>query len=81
MLSSHGKKTIVPASKKRKGAASSSGPTMEIRHPFLQIQLADAVRALLTTDSLGLFFEIIELMYLEFQLFDVPSSDRHDKLR
>ncbi|PPR85780.1 hypothetical protein GOBAR_AA34912 [Gossypium barbadense] len=66
--SSRCKKIDVPASKKRKGAASSSGPTMEIRHPFLQIQLADAVRALLTTDLWGLFFDIVEPTYLEFTL-------------
>ncbi|PPS05737.1 hypothetical protein GOBAR_AA14908 [Gossypium barbadense] len=36
MLSSRGKKTALSASKKRKGAASSSGPTTEIKHPFLQ---------------------------------------------
>ncbi|PPR85320.1 hypothetical protein GOBAR_AA35371 [Gossypium barbadense] len=99
MSSSRGKKTVVPASKKRKGAASSSGPTRKIRHPFLQvplgpqeklyqilrarplgvgryidcatleqIQLADAIRALLTTDPWGLFFEIVEPTYLEFTL-------------
>ncbi|XP_040971331.1 serine/arginine-rich splicing factor 7-like [Gossypium hirsutum] len=39
MSSSRGKKTDVPASKKRKGAASSLSPTMEIRHPFLQVPL------------------------------------------
>ncbi|PPS05158.1 hypothetical protein GOBAR_AA15506 [Gossypium barbadense] len=33
-----------------------------------QIHLADAVRALLTTDSWGLLFEIIEPTYLEFTL-------------
>ncbi|PPR81750.1 hypothetical protein GOBAR_AA38964 [Gossypium barbadense] len=64
--SSRGKNTAVLASKKRKGVASSSGPTMEIKHPFLQaaleqIQLADAVRALLSTDPWGLFFKIVEL--------------------
>ncbi|PPS09089.1 hypothetical protein GOBAR_AA11556 [Gossypium barbadense] len=37
MSSLRGKKTAILASKKRKGAASSSGPTAEIRHPFLQI--------------------------------------------
>ncbi|KAK5826004.1 hypothetical protein PVK06_020906 [Gossypium arboreum] len=68
MSSSHDKKTAVPALKKMKGAASSSGPTAEIRHPFFQIHLADAVRALLTTDPWGLFFEIIEPTYLEFTL-------------
>ncbi|PPS07730.1 hypothetical protein GOBAR_AA12913 [Gossypium barbadense] len=68
MSSSRGKKTTVPASKKRKGAASSSGPTMEIRHPFLQIQLANAVRAFLMTDPWGLFFEIVESTYLELTL-------------
>ncbi|PPS07046.1 hypothetical protein GOBAR_AA13597 [Gossypium barbadense] len=52
MSSSRGKKTAVLTSKKRKGAASSSGPTVEIRHSFLQ----------------GLFFEIVEPMYLEFTL-------------
>ncbi|KAK5846152.1 hypothetical protein PVK06_002423 [Gossypium arboreum] len=99
MTNPKGKKTTVPASKKRKGAALSSGPTAEIRHPFLQfppgpqeelfqilrsrplgvgrcidwtsleqIQLADAIWALLTTDLWGLFFEIIESTYLELTL-------------
>ncbi|PPR96408.1 hypothetical protein GOBAR_AA24261 [Gossypium barbadense] len=36
MSSLRGKKTTIPASKKRKRAVSSSGPTTEIRHPFLQ---------------------------------------------
>ncbi|KAK5833728.1 hypothetical protein PVK06_017582 [Gossypium arboreum] len=36
MSSSRGKKSAVPASKKRKGASSSLGPTTEIHHPFLQ---------------------------------------------
>ncbi|PPS18255.1 hypothetical protein GOBAR_AA02298 [Gossypium barbadense] len=36
MSSSRRKKIIVPASKKRKGASSSVGPTAEIRHPLLQ---------------------------------------------
>ncbi|PPS16304.1 hypothetical protein GOBAR_AA04286 [Gossypium barbadense] len=39
MSSSIGKKTAVPASKKRKGVASSSGPTAKIRHPFLEFPL------------------------------------------
>ncbi|PPS15627.1 hypothetical protein GOBAR_AA04950 [Gossypium barbadense] len=39
MSSSRGKKTVVPTSKKRKGAVSSSGPTTEIRHLFLQVPL------------------------------------------
>ena len=36
MLSSRGKKTAIPASKKRKGVSSSAGPTAKIRHPFVQ---------------------------------------------
>ncbi|PPS09471.1 hypothetical protein GOBAR_AA11182 [Gossypium barbadense] len=36
MSSSRGKKTAVPASKKRNGAFSSAGLTTEIRHPLLQ---------------------------------------------
>ncbi|PPR95935.1 hypothetical protein GOBAR_AA24732 [Gossypium barbadense] len=36
MSSSHGKKVVIPASKKRKGASSSAGPTIKIRHPLLQ---------------------------------------------
>ncbi|KAK5833315.1 hypothetical protein PVK06_017138 [Gossypium arboreum] len=39
MTNPKGKKTTVPASKKQKGAASSSSPTAEIRHPFLQFPL------------------------------------------
>ncbi|KAK5845644.1 hypothetical protein PVK06_001844 [Gossypium arboreum] len=99
MSNPHGKKAAIPASKKRKGAASSSGPTTEIRHLFLQfppgpqeelfqilrarllgvgrcidwaaleqIQLVDAVRALLTTDLWGLFFQIVESTHLELTL-------------
>ncbi|PPR94693.1 hypothetical protein GOBAR_AA25979 [Gossypium barbadense] len=91
MSSSCGKKAVVPASKKRKGASSSSGPTTKICHPFLQfpigpqeelfqifrvrplivgrcidwaaveqVQLADAIQALLTTDPWELFFGIIK---------------------
>ncbi|PPR88227.1 hypothetical protein GOBAR_AA32461 [Gossypium barbadense] len=36
MSSSRGKKAVVHASNKRKGASSSAGPTAEIRHPLLQ---------------------------------------------
>ncbi|PPS08768.1 hypothetical protein GOBAR_AA11872 [Gossypium barbadense] len=36
MSSLRGNKTIIPASKKRKGASSSAGPTTKIRHPLLQ---------------------------------------------
>ncbi|PPR97091.1 hypothetical protein GOBAR_AA23574 [Gossypium barbadense] len=88
MSSLRGKKTVVLALKKRKGAASLLGPTTEIRHMFLQIlrarplgvgrfikwaaleqiQLADAIRALLTTDPWGFFFEIVDPTYLEFTL-------------
>ncbi|PPR95905.1 hypothetical protein GOBAR_AA24763 [Gossypium barbadense] len=99
MPSSRGKKAAIPALKKRNGASSSSGPTAEICHPFLQfligpqeelfqilrarplevgrcidwaaleqIQLVDAIRALLTTDPWGLFFEIIELTYLKLRM-------------
>ncbi|PPS10236.1 hypothetical protein GOBAR_AA10409 [Gossypium barbadense] len=39
MSSSRGKKVGVPASKKRKGASSSSGPTAEVRHPFLRFPI------------------------------------------
>ncbi|PPS11864.1 hypothetical protein GOBAR_AA08779 [Gossypium barbadense] len=39
MSSSHGKKAIVPASKKKKGASSSSGPTGKVRHPFLRFPI------------------------------------------
>ncbi|PPS20004.1 hypothetical protein GOBAR_AA00559 [Gossypium barbadense] len=99
MSSLRGKKVIVPALKKRKGASSSSGLTAKIRHPFLQfpigsqeelfqilqalplevgrcidwatleqVQLADAIQALLTTDPWGLFFEIVETTYLELTM-------------
>ncbi|XP_052888021.1 uncharacterized protein LOC128296628 [Gossypium arboreum] len=36
MSSSRGKKVAVLASKKRKRASSSSGPTADVRHPFLR---------------------------------------------
>ncbi|PPR91946.1 hypothetical protein GOBAR_AA28744 [Gossypium barbadense] len=36
MSSSREKKATVPASKKRKGASSSTGPTTKIRHPLMQ---------------------------------------------
>ncbi|PPS09304.1 hypothetical protein GOBAR_AA11340 [Gossypium barbadense] len=99
IMSNRGKKIVVPASKKRKGAVSSLDPTAEIRHPFLQfplepqeelfqilrarplgvgccidwatleqIQMANAIRALLTTKPWGLFFEIIEPTYLDFTM-------------
>ncbi|PPR94409.1 hypothetical protein GOBAR_AA26260 [Gossypium barbadense] len=99
MSSSRGKKIVVPASKKRKGASSSTGPTTKICHPVLQfprgpqeeifqilqarpliagccidwttveqVQLADAIRALLTTDPWELFFGIIEPTCLELTM-------------
>ncbi|PPR94675.1 hypothetical protein GOBAR_AA25997 [Gossypium barbadense] len=99
MLSSRGKKAVVPATKKRKGASSSLGSTAKVRHLFLrfpikpqeelfqilrarplivghyinwaaieQVQLADAIQALLTTDPWELFFGIIELTYLELTM-------------
>ncbi|PPS10114.1 hypothetical protein GOBAR_AA10528 [Gossypium barbadense] len=99
MSSSRGKKAVVPASKKRKGASSSSGPTAEVRHPFLrfpigpqeelfqilwarplivgrcidwaaveQVQLAEVIRALLTTNPWELFLGIIEPTYLELTM-------------
>ncbi|PPS08566.1 hypothetical protein GOBAR_AA12079 [Gossypium barbadense] len=64
--SSHGKKVAVPASKKRKEASSSLGPTAEAT--VEQVQLAEAIRALLTTDPWELFFGIIELTYLELTM-------------
>ncbi|PPS09838.1 hypothetical protein GOBAR_AA10810 [Gossypium barbadense] len=39
MSSSRGKKVAVPASKKRNGASSSSGPIEEVRHPFLRFPI------------------------------------------
>ncbi|PPR95587.1 hypothetical protein GOBAR_AA25084 [Gossypium barbadense] len=99
MSSSGGKKAAVHASKKRKGALSSSGPTVNVHHPFLrfpigpqeelfqilrarpliagrcidwaaveQVQLADAIRALLTTNPWELFFGIIKPTYLELTM-------------
>ncbi|PPR95092.1 hypothetical protein GOBAR_AA25574 [Gossypium barbadense] len=122
-VSSRGKKVAVPASKKRKGASSSSSPTAEVCHPFLrfpirpqeelfqllqarpltagrcidwaaieQVQLADAIRALLTTDLWELFFGIIEPKYLELTMelcstfhlqtvmmnYDDPGTEEND---
>ncbi|PPS00977.1 hypothetical protein GOBAR_AA19689 [Gossypium barbadense] len=93
------KKSAIPASKKRKGASSSSGPTTKICHPFLQfpngpqeelfqilrvqplatgrcinwatvkqLQMADAIWVLLTTDPWKLFFGIIGSTYLELTI-------------
>ncbi|PPS16021.1 hypothetical protein GOBAR_AA04554 [Gossypium barbadense] len=39
MSSSRGKKATVPASKKRKGPSSSSGPIAKVRHPFLRFPI------------------------------------------
>ncbi|PPS15157.1 hypothetical protein GOBAR_AA05419 [Gossypium barbadense] len=64
MSSSHGKKAAVPTSKKRKRVSSFSGPVTEIQ----QVQLAEAIRALLTTDPWKLFFGIIEPTYLEITM-------------
>ncbi|PPS15462.1 hypothetical protein GOBAR_AA05116 [Gossypium barbadense] len=79
MSSSCGKKAVVPASKKRKGASFFFGPTMEVRHPFLrlpigpqeelfQILQARPLIALLTTDPWELFFGIIDPTYLELTM-------------
>ncbi|PPR98648.1 hypothetical protein GOBAR_AA22022 [Gossypium barbadense] len=73
MLSSRGKKSAVPASKKRNGASSSVGPTAEIRRcidwaAVEQVQMADAIQALLTTDPWEMFFRIIEPTYLELTM-------------
>ncbi|PPS15631.1 hypothetical protein GOBAR_AA04954 [Gossypium barbadense] len=62
MLSSRGKKTAAPASKKRKGARCIDWATVE------QVQLADAIRALLTTDPWELFFGIIKPTYIELTM-------------
>ncbi|PPR99336.1 hypothetical protein GOBAR_AA21330 [Gossypium barbadense] len=66
MSSSRGKKATVPASKKRKGTPSSSGPTAEVAAE--QVQLADVIRTLLTTDPWELFFGIIKPTYLELTM-------------
>ncbi|PPS05282.1 hypothetical protein GOBAR_AA15380 [Gossypium barbadense] len=58
MSSSRGKKTAVPALKKRKGASSSAE----------QVKLDDVIRALLTTDPWELFFGIIEPTYVEITM-------------
>ncbi|PPS08547.1 hypothetical protein GOBAR_AA12098 [Gossypium barbadense] len=58
MSSSSGKKTTVPASKKRKGASSSVGCCIDWA-AVEQIQMADSIRALLSTDPWELFFGII----------------------
>ncbi|PPR85171.1 hypothetical protein GOBAR_AA35520 [Gossypium barbadense] len=67
IMSNHGKKTVVPALKKRKGAASSSGRYIDWA-VLEQVQLAGVVRALLSTDPWELFFGIIKLTYLELTL-------------
>ncbi|PPR97015.1 hypothetical protein GOBAR_AA23653 [Gossypium barbadense] len=65
MSSSRGNPTL----KKRKGVSSSSGPIAKIHSTAIEkIQLADAIWDLLTTDPWGLFFEIIELTYLELTM-------------
>ncbi|PPR82457.1 hypothetical protein GOBAR_AA38257 [Gossypium barbadense] len=78
MSSSRGKKTVVPASKKRKGASSSAVQprkfiTLSCSHcidwvAIEQVQMADTIRALLTTDPWELFFGIIESTYLELTM-------------
>ncbi|PPS17575.1 hypothetical protein GOBAR_AA02992 [Gossypium barbadense] len=70
MASSRGKKIVVPASKK-KGASSSTGPIVEIRHPLLQFprrpqeELFQILRA---QPLIELFFGIIEPTYLELTM-------------
>ncbi|PPR92596.1 hypothetical protein GOBAR_AA28075 [Gossypium barbadense] len=71
--SSRGKKVDVPASKKRKGASSSSGSTTKVSRcidwaAIEQVQLANAIQALLTIDPWELFFGIIEPTYLELTM-------------
>ncbi|PPR96261.1 hypothetical protein GOBAR_AA24412 [Gossypium barbadense] len=70
MSSSRGKKAAIPTFKKRKGASSSAGPTAKIRHPsyIKQVQLADTIRVLLTTDPWELLFGIIEPTYLKLTM-------------
>ncbi|PPR97501.1 hypothetical protein GOBAR_AA23169 [Gossypium barbadense] len=69
MSSSRGKKTTVPASKNRKGASSSAEAGRYIDWATVeQVQMADAIRSLLTTDSWELFFRIIEPTYLELRM-------------
>ncbi|PPS07027.1 hypothetical protein GOBAR_AA13617 [Gossypium barbadense] len=68
MSSSRGKKTAILASKKRKGASSSAAGRCNDWAAVEQVQMADAIRALLTTDSWELFFGIIEPTYLELTM-------------
>ncbi|PPR83979.1 hypothetical protein GOBAR_AA36733 [Gossypium barbadense] len=67
MSSSLGKKATVPASKKTKGASSSVGRCIDWA-AVKQVQLADAIRALLTINHWELFFGIIEPTYLELTM-------------
>ncbi|PPR90204.1 hypothetical protein GOBAR_AA30481 [Gossypium barbadense] len=67
MSSSRGKKTSIPASKKRKEASSSAGRCIDWA-AVEQVQLANSIPALLTTDPWELFFGIIELTYLELTM-------------
>ncbi|PPS17197.1 hypothetical protein GOBAR_AA03375 [Gossypium barbadense] len=87
--SSRGKKATVSALKKKKVASSSSGPTAEVLE---QVQLAEAIRALLTIDPWELFFGIIEPTYLELTMelcstfhlqtvmtkYDDPGTEEND---
>ncbi|PPS02854.1 hypothetical protein GOBAR_AA17808 [Gossypium barbadense] len=66
MSSSCGKKTVVPISKKRKGAVSSSGPTAEIGHSFLKFPLGPQEELFQTLRARPL--GIVEPTYLEFTL-------------
>ncbi|PPR85654.1 hypothetical protein GOBAR_AA35037 [Gossypium barbadense] len=63
----HGKKAVVPSSKRHRGLSSSS-VLATAEAAVEQVQLVDAIRALLTTDPWERFFAITEPTYLELTL-------------
>ncbi|PPR87028.1 hypothetical protein GOBAR_AA33662 [Gossypium barbadense] len=62
MSSSRGKKAVIPTSKKKKGASSSSGPTTKSRYPFLSNSGPP------NHDPWELFFGIIEPAYFKITM-------------
>ncbi|PPS16527.1 hypothetical protein GOBAR_AA04055 [Gossypium barbadense] len=79
MSSSRGKKTAIPASKKRKGAGSSSGPALEIRHPFLQVPLGpqEELYQILRDQPLGVGGCIDWAALEQIQLVDAVMENGH----
>ncbi|PPS04370.1 hypothetical protein GOBAR_AA16292 [Gossypium barbadense] len=80
MSSSHGKKTAIPASKKRKGAASSSGPVTVMTNfdypGTVQFSLGGLVRQL-SIPEFGIALEMYTEEYIDDNELDTLHFANH----